>query len=164
MNLGAPASYFAYQTIFSGFLIVYRHLIRHKLVSLMCLHRGFCARTINYIPRVGQYFLKIIVRRTKFSGNFGPLDQNFHNRTLIGPQKGPWSLDSVLIPVANAFYTWHISISDCPLHCLTSILVPVNAHVQTFQLSQFDHETPISDAFPCSPGIASIHCDVELTS
>ena len=52
----------------------------HKCVSLKCLNRSICTRTI--IPRVYQHFLKIIVRRTKFSGNFGPPDQNFYQTKI----------------------------------------------------------------------------------
>ena len=52
----------------------------HKLVSLKYLHWSICSWTI--IPRADQYFLKIIVRWIKISGNFSPPDQNFR-RTKI---------------------------------------------------------------------------------
>ena len=83
MTLEALATYFAYQTISSDFLILYRHF-NTKLASLKCLHHSICAWTI--ILHVDRYFL---VRRTKFSGEIcspGPkfsLAQNFCDRSVI---------------------------------------------------------------------------------
>ena len=49
-------------------------------MSLKCLHRSICTRTI--IPCADQYFLKIIVQQTKFSRNFGSPDQNFRDSAV----------------------------------------------------------------------------------
>ena len=67
MNLEALATYFAYQTIFPGFLIPYRHF------DTNVFHLSAYTEVFALGPLFHARTLKIVVRWT----NFGPPDQNW---------------------------------------------------------------------------------------